>query len=167
MLSQPEKPVELNLLHAGKRRTVKVTLTPYPEYIPAEPGPPEAGQPAPSLLGLKAYEGQIPEKNSPVLLVFFSTWCGPCKRAMESLVSWEQKHGVPVVLVSSEEAEKMAKWTDDWKKPRPRRIALDPRGLVTDAYKASSYPTFILLDKDGKIKEIKKGYSNEAGLPKP
>lgn len=167
MLSQPEKPIKLKLLHAGKRRTVTVTLTPYPEYIPAEPKPPEAGQPAPSLLGLKAYEGRLPEKNSPVLLVFFTTWCGPCKRAMGDLVSWEQKHGVPVVLVSNEEEEKMAKWSADWKKPRPGRIALDPRGLVTDAYKASSYPTFVLLDKDGKIKEIKKGYSNEAGLPTP
>ena len=167
MLSPPEKPVKLNLLHAGKRRTAAVTLTPYPEHIPAETGPPAAGQPAPSLLGLKAFEGQIPEENSPVLLVFFSTWCGPCKRAMESLVSWEQKHGVPVVLVSSEEEERMARWTADWKKPRPKRIALDPRGLVTDAYQASAYPTFILLDKDGKIKEIKKGYSNEAGLPQP
>jgi thiol-disulfide isomerase/thioredoxin len=167
MLSPSDKPLELQLLRAGRRLTVAARLTPYPEHIPAEPGPPLAGQPAPSLLGLEALEGQLPEENSPVLLVFFSTWCGPCKRAMPALVSWAQKNKVPVVLVSSETREKMADWAAAWNQPRPARIALDPRGLVTDAFKASAYPTFVLLDGKGKIKDVKKGFSTEAGLPRP
>jgi thiol-disulfide isomerase/thioredoxin len=165
-LSLPGQTLKLDVIRDGKKTTIAAVLQPYPETVPRPPPAPGAGQPAPSLAGLVAYEGRIPAETSPMLLVFFSTTCGPCKLAMGDLVKWEKEHSLPVVLVSAEGEEIMSKWVKKWKKPRPSRIALDKRGLVIDAYKAKALPLFVLLDGKGRIKGVTRGY-RKGGTPLP
>ncbi len=167
MTSQIGQSLALKVLRDGKRMTIAVPLQQYPEVVPKPPPGPREGQLAPSLAGLKAYAGSIPGEKSPMLLAFFTTWCGPCKRAMGKLVEWEKEHSIPVILVSAEDKEAMSKWVTRWKKPRPSRIALDLRGLVMDAYRAKSFPTFILLDGDGRIQKIQRGFGKGSRLPVP
>jgi thiol-disulfide isomerase/thioredoxin len=93
------------------------------------------------------------------LLFFFTTWCGPCKKALGELAKWEKKHRVPVIVVSKERKEKISTWLAGWKKKKPRRIALDPRGLLTDALQVTKFPTTILVDGEGKITYRRSGFN--------
>jgi thiol-disulfide isomerase/thioredoxin len=167
MLAKPDQQVELEIIRRGKRRTVKVRLHPFPDQVPRLPDKPVAGQDAPPLLDLVPLRGKLPPPNSPVLLVFFSTWCGPCKQAYQPLVEWERQHNIPVVLVSSESEELVEEFLARWTKPMPGRVALDPRGLVTDSFSAGKYPTFVLVSKQGKIQAVQQGYSESRGLKMP
>ena len=166
MLAKPGQRVALEIVRRGKRRTVQVRLHPFPDQVPRLPDKPVVGQEAPSLLDLLALRGKLPPANSPVLLVFFSTWCGPCKQAYQPLVEWEKRHNIPVVLVSSESEELVEEFLLKWTKPMPGRVAVDPRGLVTASFSAGKYPTFVLI-KQGKIQAVQQGYSRQRGLTLP
>ena len=166
MLSEPDQQIALEFIRRGKRRTVQVRLQPFPDEVPKLPGKPAVGQDAPALLGLAPLRGKLPAKNSPVLLVFFTTWCGPCKAAYQPLIDWEKEHKIPVVMVSSEPQELVEEFLVKWTKPIPGRVALDQRGLVTDSFSAGKYPTFVLI-KDGKIQAVQQGYTKTRGLTFP
>jgi thiol-disulfide isomerase/thioredoxin len=166
MISKPGQQLALEIIRRGKRRTVQIRLQPFPDAVPKLPDKPKVGQDAPPLAGLLPLRGKLPPEKSPVLLVFFATWCGPCKGAYQPLVEWEKEHGIPVVLVSSETEEVVEEFLLKWTKPLPGRVALDLRGLVTDSFSAGKYPTFVLV-KEGKIQAVQQGYTKSKGLTFP
>jgi thiol-disulfide isomerase/thioredoxin len=166
MLAKPGQQTALEIIRRGKRRTVQVRLHPFPDQVPRLPDKPVVGQDAPPLLDLLPLRGKLPPADSPVLLVFFSTWCGPCKAAYQPLIEWEKQNNIPVVLVSSESEELVEEFLARWTKPIPGRVALDPRGLVTDSFSAGKYPTFVLV-REGKIRAVQQGYSKSRGLKIP
>jgi len=166
MLAAPGQELALQIIRRGKRRTVPVRLEPFPDETPRLPDKPAVGQAAPALLGLQALRGELPPEDSPVLLVFFTTWCGPCKTAYQPLIDWEQENGIPVVMVTGEPEALVQEFLTKWDKPMPNRVALDLRGLVTDSFSAGKYPTFVFI-KDGKIQAVQQGYTQTRGLTFP
>lgn len=92
-----------------------------------------------------------------VVLDFWATWCGPCLASMPHLKEYYQKYAdkfeVVGIVNDSEEAawEKMVKDME-----LPWINVINPKGVskekdLTNVYGIEGFPTYIILNKEGKI----------------
>ncbi len=112
--------------------------------------PARTGQ-AVSLAGLK---GQV------VLINFWATWCGPCRKEMPLLEQIQKKYaslGFTMLGVNVEEDTTMM---DTFLKDVPVTfpILLDPANGVSKLYNVSAMPSTVIVDRKGNIRYIHQGY---------
>lgn len=124
-------------------------------------GPSEGAQAAPFELPLAAGSGSFSladQRGKPVLLEVFASWCGACEHAapmMEDVYREAQKSDVVLVGVSVDsDAAAAQRVQRNW--PISYPVAVDD-GRVQRAYGVSLLPTFVLIDKDGKVKHASSG----------
>lgn len=103
-------------------------------------------------------------KGKVVLVDFFASWCIPCRKSFPELDALHRKHesdGLVVVAVNVDEERKNADaFLQQY--PHSMRIALDPKGVVAEAFGVSAMPTTMLLDRAGQIRYTHKGYTEKA-----
>jgi peroxiredoxin len=123
----------------------------------------ELTQPAPdftlkSLAGenlrLKEYRGKV------VLVNFWASWCGPCRQEMPILDKIHQRYapmGFTVLGVNvdkkSDKARQIAERLDV-----SFPLLLDQQQTVSEQYQVSAMPYTLLVDRDGEVHYIHKGY---------
>jgi thiol-disulfide isomerase/thioredoxin len=101
-----------------------------------------------------------------VVLDFWGTWCPVCREALPSLIELQKKYRdkqVTFVSVSSDNDEQtwksfIAKNHMDW----PQYIDLS--GEVLRDFNINSYPTYIVLDRDGVIRFHESGYEPQTDM---
>jgi len=117
-------------------------------------------------------------RNRPkqvVVLSFWATWCEPCKKEIPLLMKMADAYaGKPVqfFLVNTLEQSKEPTHTEDSVKAalQTRGYTLpcmvDATGRVADSYRVRSLPVLVVIDKDGIIRRINRGYEEgfESGL---
>ncbi len=143
------------------------------------------GQPAPSftlhtmnqeasgvaLVSLDRYVGEAPEDpGSRVLIIsFFASWCGPCKREMpylQQLHAMYQERGLRVVAVDVDQEEKgiadARRMIAQAKVTYP--VLLDRFNFLARRYlgEQSPLPSLFIVNRDGSIARIEKGYGKDA-----
>jgi peroxiredoxin len=89
-----------------------------------------------------------------VLLYFWATWCPICTGELpsriESLHREFQDRGLVVLAISMREStDAVAAWLK--RHPISPPVLLDSDGTATDAYRATTTPTFVLLDRSGQL----------------
>jgi thiol-disulfide isomerase/thioredoxin len=128
------------------------------------------GEPAPEFaletpqggpIALSDYAGQ------PILVNFWATWCAPCRAEMPFLEALHAKHseaGLVILGVDVQESSALVlPFLDQLGLTFP--IALDLNGDTAFTYRVSSYPTSFLVDREGRIVNIRRGaFANEADL---
>ncbi|QJD79731.1 TlpA family protein disulfide reductase [Spirosoma rhododendri] len=99
-------------------------------------------------LALSDYKGRY------VLLDFWGTWCGPCRAETPHLRrAYEQfsRSDLEIIGIGCDDtAEKIKAYCASEKAQWPQILADDTNKLV-DQYHVDSWPTTILLDRDGKV----------------
>ncbi|CAA0099053.1 Thiol-disulfide oxidoreductase ResA [BD1-7 clade bacterium] len=129
----------------------------------------EVNQPAPDFtlksragnnLRLDEYKGEV------VLLNFWASWCGPCRKEMPYLDDIQQKYSDLGFTVLGVNVDKDSKKADLILKDIPVSfpVLFDPDGKVSEMYDVNAMPITVIIDKDGKIRDIHKGY--KAGYEK-
>lgn len=105
-------------------------------------------------------------KGKPVLLDFWASWCGPCRRAMPDVEAVEKQYrgqGLVVLGVNTgEERDVVESFLK--KNPLTYPEVLSGDSGILEAYQVSSYPTFVLIGRDGKIAAYQVGYGDIAML---
>jgi thiol-disulfide isomerase/thioredoxin len=127
------------------------------------------GKPAPAF-EVKTISGETFSlaalKGRPVLLDFWATWCGPCRRSMPVLekISLEFKNSDLVILGvnTGEDREAVEEFLK--KTPFEYPAVLSGESGILESYKVTAYPTFILIGRDGKIVANEIGFSGEDQL---
>jgi peroxiredoxin len=96
---------------------------------------------------LAAFKGQV------VLVDFWASWCGPCRKSLPELDGLQDRfatQGVKVVGVSLDtEPGSMTAFLE--KVPVRFSILNDPTGQIGEAYSVVAMPTTFLIDRDGRI----------------
>lgn len=129
---------------------------------------PQAGDIPPPMLGklhgggtqvnLENYRGKV------VIVTFWASWCGPCRRELPVLAHFQKVIGHDALEVIAV----------NFKEPRPdflnvvranRKLQLnyvhDGKGIASDEYGVQSLPNMFVIDRDGKIAYVHRGYSAE------
>jgi thiol-disulfide isomerase/thioredoxin len=97
-----------------------------------------------------------------VLLDFWGTWCAPCRKATPELVKLYEKFAGPsfeMIGISSDKPNDKSQWTayiDEHQMRWPQY--LDVKGTVIRPFSVNSYPTFVLIDREGVVRLRTSGY---------
>ena len=119
--------------------------------------PPKVGEPAPDFhatlfdgrkVSLADYRGQV------LILNFWATWCGPCKRELPLINGYYkvmQPHGLAVIAVTSEDA------VTDWQlKPLAAMLAFPLAHGIRGPYRdLDAIPTNYIVDRAGVVRYAK------------
>jgi len=147
----------------GAREVDKLSL--FPAIAVA---PDLAGKPAPEF-SLQTVDGEpyglAALRGKPVLLDFWATWCGPCRKAMPSMekIYSEYKDRLTVLGVDAgEEHDIVAEFLK--KTPLAYPAVLSGKSTVLKDYQVKGYPSFVLIDANGKIADYQVGFGGEEML---
>lgn len=113
---------------------------------------------------LKALDGnnlRLAEQRGDIMLInFWASWCGPCIQEMPALDKLAQKYqmlGVQVWGVNVENDSAAAKaYLSKVQVAFP--ILFDVDNSVSKDYRVAAMPTTVILDKDGKVRSVHRGY---------
>jgi peroxiredoxin len=105
-------------------------------------------------LRLEEYRGQV------VLINFWASWCGPCRQEMPLLDRLHQRYadtGFAVLGVNVEGEAGPAQALID-KVPVTFPVLIDEDQLGSELYRLEAMPSTVVLDRDGVVRYIHRGY---------
>ena len=105
-------------------------------------------------LRLDEYRGQV------VLINFWASWCGPCRQEMPLLDRLHQRYedtGFAVLGVNVEGEVAPAQEIVD-KSNISFPVLIDEGQLVSELYKLEAMPSTVVVDRDGRVRYIHRGY---------
>ena len=113
---------------------------------------------------LRSAEGRnmrLQEQRGQVVLVnFWASWCGPCKQEMPHLNRLYGKYrssGFTLLAVNiDDDANHGAATAARWGLKFP--VLLDAGKSVTRLYDMGSMPASVLIDRDGRVRYLHRGY---------
>jgi thiol-disulfide isomerase/thioredoxin len=101
-------------------------------------------------------------RGKVVLLDFWGTWCPPCRESVPTLRNLNKKYtgkAFQLVGVSSDEDEDVWRTFIDAQHMNWSEY-IDLSGDVQAAFKIQSFPTYIVLDKDGVVRYRQSGFGD-------
>ena len=126
--------------------------------------PPKVGESFPDLAAFHL-EGTLPDlRNKVVLVDFWASWCGPCKRSFPVMKELHEKFGPRgfVVVAVSLDRQKSAMEAFVKKEAPPFAIARDAQGSLAEALGVEAMPTSFLVAADGKVIAVHSGFEGES-----
>ena len=99
-------------------------------------------------------------RGQVVMLNFWASWCGPCRQEMPLLDRMSQKYGRAGFTLLGVNTEGDKRKADNLLKEIPVTfpVLYDTKKAVSDMYKVKAMPTTVLIDCDGNLNYMHKGY---------
>lgn len=127
------------------------------------------GQVAPDFT-LKSMSGVnynlLEQRGNIIVINFWASWCGPCRKEMPVLQSFQDEYedlGISVWGINVEQENQAGRdFLNDIKVEFP--IFFDSNNAISAAYQVEAMPTTVLVDRNGKIRFVFRGY--KAGYEK-
>lgn len=171
----------------GKNLTLKFDDSEKPEVLVSVRGRITPPKPAETMVGQQAPAVEFTThggatfntasiQDQALVLKFYATWCGFCKKSMPGMEQVYQEYkdkGVRFVNVNLDdrlnpeddatEAKNRKKFTVDAALAKLKElgvtydVAFDPEKKVGGQFKVQSYPTMFVLDKSGKVRNVNAG----------
>jgi thiol-disulfide isomerase/thioredoxin len=98
-------------------------------------------------------------KDKPVLIQFWTTWCGVCRgdqSAVDEVTRKYKEKGLLVLAVSVEESADTVK-SYLQKSPRAPKIVLTEDTTLVSTLRPRAFPSYVLLNKQGKAVAVQEG----------
>lgn len=128
--------------------------------LAAAEGTPKPGTEVPSfsLTGMDGNEYKVGGKRDKVLLLnFWASWCGPCKDEAPDLVSLAGKYKdsldiYAINVTQYDQLEDAKKFVEDYSLTFP--VLMDRGEEVFQGFGGRAFPTNVLIDREGVIREV-------------
>ena len=102
------------------------------------------------------------EKDGPIMIDFWATWCVPCKKVMKFLDQYHQEYadkGFKVLMINQDTPRSIGKVKSYIRSQNHQfLVSLDPNKALAKKLNGLVMPTLILVDKGGAIKWRHQGY---------
>lgn len=102
-------------------------------------------------------------RGTPVVVVFWASWCGPCRQEVPELASLQAHYGQRVRIVSvnaGEDPAVAARAVREWGIAWP--VVPDPTAAIARAYAVSAIPLVLVLDAEGVVRYRGNGMPSDA-----
>lgn len=107
-------------------------------------------------------QGPLPAdlKGKVVLLDFWASWCGPCKESFPVMEDLHKKYGEKGFVILAVNVDETSEAMKDFLKEHKASFTIvhDATKKLVGTANISSMPTSFMLDKEGKIAAIHKGF---------
>ena len=104
-------------------------------------------------------------KGKPILIQFWATWCGFCRRDQPALEEVAEKYrGKLTVLAVSVREERATVQSYLARSPRKCKIVLTPDTNLTEIFDPRGFPYYVLLDSEGRAIGDQPGAGGREGL---
>ena len=113
---------------------------------------------APGLAGgtvsLSAYRGKV------VYLDFWASWCGPCAKSLPALDALRKEFAPGDFQIVAVNLDRNPAVAAKFLKQRPVGYpsAIDPKGSLPAAFGVEAMPTSFLIDRDGVVRHVHRGF---------
>jgi cytochrome c biogenesis protein CcmG/thiol:disulfide interchange protein DsbE len=126
----------------------------------------EAGERAPafSLPSAKGDAVALDKLRGKVVYVdFWASWCGPCRRSFPWMNDMQQKYGSRGFVVVGVNVDKKRTDADKFLVQNPAAfiIVFDETGTTPSAYGVKGMPSSYLVDANGNIAYVERGFLDE------
>jgi thiol-disulfide isomerase/thioredoxin len=124
----------------------------------------DTGEPAPAF-SLQTLDGKTVTRDSlkgkVVLLDFWATWCIPCLKALPELKDLRKKNANQPLVIVSVSVDDDKKTVQDFasRNGMDWLQAWDGEMRAVSAFRVDSFPSYVLLDADGRIAYRQRGWS--------
>lgn len=92
-------------------------------------------------------------RGAPVVIVFWASWCGPCREEVPEIAALREHYGDRIHLLgvnAGEESSVAVRAVREWGISWP--VVTDPTASIARTYSVSAIPLVLVLDEDGLVR---------------
>lgn len=129
---------------------------------------PKVGDVPPSNLG-SAHEGGQPidlgqYRGKVVIVTFWASWCGPCRKELPVLGHFQKVIGhdaLEVIAINLKEPRRDFLGVLRANRNLDLTYVHDAKGVISDQYGVEVLPNMFVIDREGKVAHVHRGYSEK------
>ena len=99
-----------------------------------------------------------------VVVTFWASWCGPCRRELPALDALKQVAGDRAEIVAVNVKDSMQDYHAITRQLKGTKLIFthDGNGRIADSFEVNAYPNLFVIGKDGRVASVHVGFGEDS-----